>query len=846
MVGLVIVSHSAKLADGVAEMARGMAGPDVLLEATGGLALPDRPLGTDAALILKAIEQVYSEDGVVVLMDLGSAVLSAEMALELLSPERRANVFLSEAPLVEGAIAAAVQARLGSPVQRVLAEARAALSAKGTQLQTAAADNGAANTSTSKDQNGLPRGAQQLQLTVQNRLGLHWRPAARFVQTASRFGQAEIQVWNLGARRGPVSAKSINGLATLGVRQGHVIRLAATGTEAGAALSALSALARENFGDPPEAPAGPLSRPVEMRPTPSPEGNGEPFIQGLPASPGIAIGPARLFQAAVPEMPTHRAADPEAEWQQLLGATEKTRRQIKATRNSVAERAGADTAALFDAHALFLTDEALLGPARRSIFEDQQNAAAAWQQAVQAMSAEYGRLEDPYQRARAVDVEDVGRQVLVNLLGAATHGALGGAPEWGEPAILIAADLAPADTAQLDARRVLGIGTALGGPTSHSAILARSLGIPAVVGAGEGLLAIADGTPLLLDGQSGQIWPNPSPELQADYTARAEAARTAQARTRAASGELAVTKDGRRVEVAANIGKPTDARQAVEMGAEAVGLFRTEFLFLDRRSAPDEEEQLAAYQAAAEFLGQRPLTIRTLDVGGDKPLAYVEMEPEANPFLGWRAIRLCLARPDFFKVQLRAIVRAAAEHRVRVMFPMIAVLSEFRAARGLLMEALEEVRQRGQLVPERIETGIMVEIPAAALRAGQFAQEVDFFSGGTNDLTQYTLAAERGNRRVAQLADAMQPAVLQLIGQTVTAAHAQGKWVGVCGELAGDAEAVAMLVGLGVDELSMNAPAIARAKEVVRQLDYATMRIQAEAALGLETAEDVREAFRVS
>jgi multiphosphoryl transfer protein len=435
-------------------------------------------------------------------------------------------------------------------------------------------------------------------------------------------------------------------------------------------------------------------------------------------------------------------------------------------------------------------------------------------------------------------VEDVGRQVLLNLLGAGPRAAA-----WDEPGILVAADLGPADTAQLDAQQVLGIAVAAGGPASHSAILARTLGIPAVVAAGEGLLRLAEGTPLLLDGDAGRIWPNPSPELKAEYARRAEARRVSQTRALAASGELAVTRDGHRVAVAANIGTPADARKALEMGAEAVGLFRTEFLFIDRRSAPNEEEQYAAYAAAADILGQRPLVIRTLDVGGDKPLPYVEMEPEANPFLGWRAIRLCLARPEFFKVQLRAIVRAAVDHPVRVMFPMIAVLAEFRAAKALLSESRSEVAQRGQRVPERIETGIMVEIPSAALRAEQLAREVDFFSVGTNDLTQYTLAAERGNRQVAALADGMQPAVLQLIGQTVTAAHVHGKWVGVCGELAGEADAVPMLVGLGVDELSMNAPAIPRVKEIVRALDYGAAQAQAQAALALEDPEAVRAVF---
>jgi phosphoenolpyruvate-protein phosphotransferase/dihydroxyacetone kinase phosphotransfer subunit len=836
VVGLVIVSHSAKLAEGVAEMARAMAGPTVRLAATGGLALPDHPLGTDAVLILQAIEQVYSDEGVVVLMDLGSAVLSAEMAIEQLTPERRAHVFLSEAPLVEGALAAAVQAKLGNSVAQVLAEARSALSSKGIgpQAETNATEGQASGPSSPPGNTPIV----ELRLTVHNRLGLHARPAARIVQTAGWFGQADVQLLNLTTGRGPVNAKSINGVATLGVRQGHEIRITASGAEAGAALTALSALAGKNFGDPPDAPgetAPAPETPVAARA----EDHSPPYFQGFPASPGIAVGPARLFRAAVLEVPKQAAADPQAEWERLEQAIETTRGQIMVTRYSMARRAGDDAAGIFDAYALYLSDEALLRPARQLIFEARQNAAAAWQQAVREIADEYRALDDAYQRARAADVEGVGRQVLHILLGEVPRAA-----DWSGPGILIAADLTPVDTAHLDAHRVRGIATAAGGPTSHSAILARTLGIPAVVCAGDALLGIDEGTPLLLDGEAGRIWPNPSPKLQAEYGRRADAGRAAQARALAARGEPAATRDGRRVEVAANIGTPADARQAVEMGAEAVGLFRTEFLFLDRRSPPDEEEQYAAYLAAAEILGQRPLVIRTLDVGGDKPLPYVEMEPEANPFLGQRAIRLSLARPEFFKVQLRAIARAAAEHPIRVMFPMIALLSEFRAARALLMEARDEIAKRGQRAPERIKTGIMVEIPAAALRAQQFALEVDFFSVGTNDLTQYTLAAERGNPQLAGLADAMQPAVLQLIGQTVVAAHVYGKWVGVCGELAGEPQAVPMLVGLGVDELSMNALAIPRAKEIVRALDYGEARAQAEAALALETPVAVRAAFK--
>jgi phosphocarrier protein FPr len=370
--------------------------------------------------------------------------------------------------------------------------------------------------------------------------------------------------------------------------------------------------------------------------------------------------------------------------------------------------------------------------------------------------------------------------------------------------------------------------------------LAQTLGIPAVVGLGHELLALADGTLLLLDGETGRIWLNPSSERISEYRRLADSRREARARALAASVMPATTRDGQRVEVVANIGSPAEARPAVEMGAEGVGVFRTEFLFLDRQQAPDEDEQLAAYEAAAQALKGRPLTIRTLDVGGDKPLPYVDTAPEANPFLGFRAIRLCLARPEFFKVQLRAIVRAAAKHPIRLMFPMIATLAEFRAARVLVTEAQAEVTRRGQRAPARLEIGMMVEIPAAALRAEQFAREVHFFSLGTNDLIQYTLAAERGNRLVAALADGLHPAVLVLIAQTVRAGQARDRPVSVCGELAADPQAVPLLVGLGVDELSLNASAIPRVKEIVRTLDVSEARRLAEKALTLESAEAVR------
>ena len=831
MVGLVIVSHSAKLAAGVAELARAVAGPDVRIAATGGLSQPDQALGTDAQQVLAAIERAYSDDGVVVLMDLGSAVLSAEMAVDQLDSARRTHVALCDAPLVEGAVAAAVQAGLGSTLEQVVDEARKALAPKTSQLTPPAAPDRPSVPAQGGPSTRPAAGPEaEARLIIRNRLGLHARPAAQFVRTASRFA-AEVQVRNLTTGRGPVSAKSINGVATLGVRQGHEIVVTAGGPEAQPALDALQALAAADFGD---------AEPAVVMPAPeaSPGATTSAGIAGLPASPGIAIGPARFFHPALPPVSAHTVPDPQRQWEALLAALEKTRRQIERSRDAVASRAGAYAAAIFDAHRLFLDDEALLDPARRAIFTEHLNAAAAWQRAAEQVAAAYRGLDDEYQRARAADVIDVGRRVVQNLLGGEPT-----PPAFTEPGILVASDLTPAETAHLDPAVVRGICTALGGPTSHSAILARTLGIPAVVALGERILAIPEGTLLVVEGEAGSVLPDPGPAIVAEYERRAAEAR-ASLTARAAALGPALTRDGRHVEVAANIGSVADARVAVANGAEAVGLFRTEFLFLDRAQAPDEDEQFAAYRAVAQALRGRPLIIRTLDVGGDKPLPYLEMPREDNPFLGWRAIRLCLARPEFFKVQLRAIVRIAAEFPVKVMFPMITVVEEWRSARRLLAEARADVRRRGERVPDHVETGIMVEVPAVGLNAGAFAAEVDFFSMGTNDLAQYTFAAERGNPRVAVLADALHPVMLRLIAQVVDAAHTHGKWLGICGELAGDAAAVPLLAGLGVDELSMVPGAIQRARETIGALDFASARALVQAAMALETPEAVRAAVR--
>jgi phosphoenolpyruvate-protein phosphotransferase len=405
---------------------------------------------------------------------------------------------------------------------------------------------------------------------------------------------------------------------------------------------------------------------------------------------------------------------------------------------------------------------------------------------------------------------------------------------------VVAADLTPADTASLDRELALGVGTAAGSPTSHSAILARSLGIPAAVGLGEAVLSVPEGTPLLLDGDAGIVYVEPAEELAAEYERRAAAREQAARIARAAAAEPAVTKDGRRIEVVANIGSPDDVPAAIENGAEGVGLLRTEFLFLERDSMPSEDEQYAVYKRVAERLEGRSLILRTLDVGADKPLPYLPLEPEANPFLGVRGIRLALAQPELLETQLRAVLRTAAEYPLKVMFPMVATLEEFRQAKTVLADVRAALEQAGAPTPAELEVGVMIEVPAAALAAEQFAPEIDFFSLGTNDLVQYTMAAERGNPSVAGLADGLHPSVLRLIRIVADAAKEHGSWAGVCGELASDPVAVPVLVGLGIAELSANAPAIPAVKQAVRSVDTQAARELAERALEVSSAAEVR------
>ncbi|HSO83884.1 phosphoenolpyruvate--protein phosphotransferase, partial [Thiocapsa sp.] len=486
-------------------------------------------------------------------------------------------------------------------------------------------------------------------------------------------------------------------------------------------------------------------------------------------------------------------------------------------------------AAIFAVHQELLEDPDLIEIAESAIAKG-KSAAFAWQQAYRTHAERLAALRNPLLAGRANDLEDVGRRVLAIITGQPIE-----EPEIPQGSILIAEDLTPSDTAKLDRTRVLGFCTVGGGATSHVAIIARALDIPAVAGIEPCALDLPSDSPVILDGSLGQLRLNPDPaeiaritELKARMAVKREA-------DLAAAHEPAITTDGRRIEVVANIGGEADARRSVELGGEGVGLLRSEFLYLDRTGAPSEDEQYRIYADIADALEGRPMIIRTLDVGGDKPLAYLPLPREENPFLGIRGIRIGLVRPEILRTQVRAILRAAQGHRLRVMFPMIATLDEIRSVKGLL----EEERTKTG-IDDPLEIGIMVEVPAAAVMAAQFAREVDFFSIGTNDLTQYTLAMDRGHPKLAPMADAMNPAVLRLIAQTVEGAHAEGRWVGVCGGIASDPQAVPILVGIGVDELSVSVPSIPAVKAAVRARSLADCQAIARLALAQDSAAGVR------
>lgn len=724
MVGIVVVSHSRALAAAAVELAEQMLPaekPPIAIAA----GLPDGTLGTDATAVQRAIEDADRPDGVVVLLDLGSAVLSTDMALELLDADIRERVIVSPAPLVEGLVAAAVVAAGGGTAQEVAAEAAAGLAGKQGQISTIE-----------------PRGDEIVRVvTVRTEHGLHARPAARLATQARNF-DATVTLTNRNTGAGPVPANSLTRIATLGVRAGDEIAIAATGPQAAEAVDQLVALAERDFDE-------------------------EPAVPTRPAF-ATAIGKARQWRTSTPDIPSHESTVDAT--QRLDSAVARTRRTLTETRNRT-------VSAIFDAHLGLLDD---IAQAARQRLES--GPAHAIHETTNSIAAQFERLTDPYQRTRAADVRAVGDQLLGDLLGTSGSDVTGG--------ILIAPDLTPAEAATVAAN---GVVLAAGGPTSHAAIMLRSRGIPFLTGAGDEVLDIPDGTTVAIKDNS--LFVDPGPGFTVERSAPAEIMGPA------------LTTDGVRIPVAANIGSVADAHNSAE--ADGAGLVRTEFLFQGRPEPPSVDEQEAIYREIAAAC--HPAVFRTLDAGADKPLPFLPAEP------GLRGLRLTLRHPDVLRPQLRAL---SATPGAAIMFPLVSTVDDIVAARELL--------DAGPRI------GMMVEVPAAALNIAAFVPYVDFFSIGTNDLTQYALAADRQGG----FADPLEPGVLRLIDATCRGAG--GKPVSVCGEIAADPVAVPILLGLGVGALSVAPPAVRATKHNVGRISLKAARELARQALQCGSAAEVR------
>ncbi|MGE6753326.1 phosphoenolpyruvate--protein phosphotransferase [Rossellomorea sp. NPDC071047] len=564
------------------------------------------------------------------------------------------------------------------------------------------------------------------------------------------------------------------------------------------------------------------------------------LLKGIAASNGIAI--AKAYRLVEPDLSFEKknVDNAEQEVSRFQEAIATSKSELEAIRDKARVDLGEDKAQIFEAHLLVLSDPELLTPIEDKVKSENVNAEFALKETADMFVSMFESMDNEYMKERAADIRDVTKRVLSHLLGV----QIANPSMVTEEVIVIAEDLTPSDTAQLNREFVKGFTTDIGGRTSHSAIMARSMEIPAVVGTKSITSSVENGDMIIVDGLNGEVHINPTPEVIEEY--KNEHARYEEQKAEWAKlvNEPTVSKDGEHVELAANIGTPKDLEGVKNHGGEGVGLYRTEFLYMGRDELPSEDEQYEAYKAVLEGMEGKPVVVRTLDIGGDKELPYLNLPKEMNPFLGYRAIRLCLDEQDIFRTQLRALLKASPFGNLKIMFPMISNLQEFREAKAILEEEKEALLENGTNVDDHIEVGIMVEIPSTAVMADVFAKEVDFFSIGTNDLIQYTMAADRMNERVSYLYQPYNPAILRLVKMVIDAAHKEGKWAGMCGEMAGDEIAVPILLGLGLDEFSMSATSILRARSQIRQLNRAEMKELAVQALQLDTNDAVISAVK--
>ncbi|HDM4035975.1 TPA: phosphoenolpyruvate--protein phosphotransferase [Staphylococcus aureus] len=562
------------------------------------------------------------------------------------------------------------------------------------------------------------------------------------------------------------------------------------------------------------------------------------LIKGIAASDGVAI--AKAYLLVEPDLTfdkNEKVTDVEGEVAKFNSAIEASKVELTKIRNNAEVQLGADKAAIFDAHLLVLDDPELIQPIQDKIKNENANAATALTDVTTQFVTIFESMDNEYMKERAADIRDVSKRVLSHILGV----ELPNPSMIDESVVIVGNDLTPSDTAQLNKEFVQGFATNIGGRTSHSAIMSRSLEIPAIVGTKSITQEVKQGDMIIVDGLNGDVIVNPTEDELIAYQDKRERYFADKKELQKLRDADTVTVDGVHAELAANIGTPNDLPGVIENGAQGIGLYRTEFLYMGRDQMPTEEEQFEAYKEVLEAMGGKRVVVRTLDIGGDKELSYLNLPEEMNPFLGYRAIRLCLAQQDIFRPQLRALLRASVYGKLNIMFPMVATINEFREAKAILLEEKENLKNEGHDISDDIELGIMVEIPATAALADVFAKEVDFFSIGTNDLIQYTLAADRMSERVSYLYQPYNPSILRLVKQVIEASHKEGKWTGMCGEMAGDETAIPLLLGLGLDEFSMSATSILKARRQINGLSKNEMTELANRAVDCATQEGVIE-----
>ncbi|MCI8456439.1 MAG: phosphoenolpyruvate--protein phosphotransferase [Mammaliicoccus sciuri] len=561
------------------------------------------------------------------------------------------------------------------------------------------------------------------------------------------------------------------------------------------------------------------------------------ILKGIAASDGVAISKAYLLVEPDLSFSSENISDVDGEVEKFKAAVNQSKVELTQIRNNAEKQLGADKAAIFDAHLLVLEDPELLNPIEENIRNNKVNAPTALNEVSTNFITIFENMDNEYMKERAADIRDVSKRVLAHILGV----ELPNPSMINESVIIVGEDLTPSDTAQLNKEFVKGFATNIGGRTSHSAIMSRSLEIPAVVGTKDITDRVNHGDSLIIDGLSGDVIINPTDDEVQAYEQKQKNFLAEKKELAKLVNDESVSKDGVHVELAANIGTPNDLEGVKNNGAEGIGLYRTEFLYMGRDNMPSEEEQFEAYSKVLKEMDGKRVVVRTLDIGGDKELSYLNLPKEMNPFLGYRAIRLCLDQTEIFRTQLRALLRASEFGKLNIMFPMIATIKEFRDAKAILLEEKEKLVSEGVNVADDIEIGIMVEIPSTAALADIFAKEVDFFSIGTNDLIQYTMAADRMSERVSYLYQPYNPAILRLVKQVIEASHKEGKWTGMCGEMAGDNTAIPLLLGLGLDEFSMSATSILKARKQIKQLDQKEMQELAGKAINCATEEEVVE-----